>query len=196
MEVLTGIFSAFGLSASAGLNAYIPLMVLALGAKYTDWITLNPPWDTLTSWWVIGLLAILLLVEIFADKVPAVNHVNDIIQTEVNAQKANMSFTVGKSDLNDAKAAIEQIKQEVGCDSVFVRDDIAEISIIGVGMRTHYGVADKMFGALAKAKINIDSIVTSEIRISCIVDKTQGEKALITVCEAFDLDKPADKRGK
>ena len=81
MEALSGIFSAFGLSASAGLNAYIPLLVVSLLARYTDLIKLNPPWDAMTSWWVIGLLIILLVIEIFADKVPAVNHVNDIIQT-------------------------------------------------------------------------------------------------------------------
>jgi len=78
---LLGIFSAFGLSASAGLNAYIPLLVVALLARFTDLIKLNPPWDTLTSWWIIGLLVVLSLIEFFADKVPAVNHINDIIQT-------------------------------------------------------------------------------------------------------------------
>jgi aspartate kinase len=62
-------------------------------------------------------------------------------------------------------------------------------------MRSHYGVADKMFGALARAQVNIDSITTSEIRISCIVDKDQAEKALEAVCVAFELDKPADQRG-
>jgi aspartate kinase len=112
--------------------------------------------------------------KIFSHLAKAKVVVNDIIQTEVNAQKANMSFTVARSDLQDAKTAIEQIKSEVGCDSIFVRDDIAEISIIGVGMRTHYGVADTMFGSLAKAKINIDSITTSEIRISLISPQKNG----------------------
>lgn len=83
MELLTGVFSAFGLSASAGLNAYIPLLVVALLARYTNLITLNPPWDTLTSPWVIGLLLVLLSIEFFADKAPAVNHLNDVIQTFV-----------------------------------------------------------------------------------------------------------------
>ena len=128
--------------------------------------------------------------KIFSHLAKAKVVVNDIIQTEVNTEKANMSFTVGHSDLNDAKTAIEQIKDEVGCDNIFVRDDIAEVSIIGVGMRTHYGVADKMFGALAKAKINIDSITTSEIRISCIVDKAQGEKALDGVAMRSSLISP------
>lgn len=80
MELL-GILTAFGLSASAGLNAYIPLLVVALLAKFTDLIALQSPWDALTSWWVIGILLVLSLIEFLADKIPAVNHANDIIQT-------------------------------------------------------------------------------------------------------------------
>jgi len=122
--------------------------------------------------------------------------VNDIVQTEVSAEKANLSFTIHISDLPVAKQAAEQIKDEVNCEDIFIRDDIAEVSVVGVGMRSHYGVADKMFGALAKAKVNIDSITTSEIRISCIVNKAQAEKALEAVCTAFELDKPAEQRTK
>jgi len=122
--------------------------------------------------------------------------VNDIIQTEINPEKANLSFMIGISDLPVAKKAVEEIKDDLGCERVFIRDDIAEVSVIGVGMRSHYGVAEKMFGALAKAQINIDSITTSEIRISCAVNKNQAEKALEAVCLAFELDKPADQRQK
>ena len=120
--------------------------------------------------------------------------INDIVQTEVSNEKANLSFTVGMGDLNAAKKAVEEIKAEVNCESIFVRDDIAEISVVGIGMRTHYGVAEKMFSSLATARVNIDSITTSEIRISCIVDEHQAEAALAAVCRAFELDKPADKR--
>ncbi len=120
--------------------------------------------------------------------------VNDIVQTEVSNEKANLSFTVGMGDLTAAKKAVEEIKAEVNCESIFVRDDIAEISVVGIGMRTHYGVAEKMFSSLATARVNIDSITTSEIRISCIVDEHQAEAALDAVCRAFELDKPADKR--
>lgn len=120
--------------------------------------------------------------------------VNDIMQTEVSAEKANLAFTIGTSDLRAAKEAVESIKKEVNCDNVFIREDIAEVSAVGVGMRSHYGIAEKMFSALAKAKVNIDSITTSEIRISCVVDKNQAEKALAAVCDAFELDKPAEKR--
>ena len=82
MELL-GILTAFGLSTSAGLNAYIPLLVVALLGRFTNLVTLKQPWDTLTSWWIIALLIVLSVVEFFADKIPAVNHVNDIIQTVI-----------------------------------------------------------------------------------------------------------------
>jgi aspartate kinase len=120
--------------------------------------------------------------------------VNDIVQTEVSTEKANLAFMIGASDLAAAQKAVEGIKEDVNCDSIFVRDDIAEVSVVGVGMRTHYGVADKMFTALAQAEVNIDSITTSEIRISCIVDKAQAEKALEAVCVAFELDKAEEER--
>lgn len=132
--------------------------------------------------------------KVFARLAQARVVVNDIVQTEVSKAKANLSFTVNISDLDAAKKVAEQLKEEVNYDDIFVREDIAEISVVGVGMRTHYGVADKMFTALAEAKVNIDSITTSEIRISCIVDDDQAQKALTAVCEAFELDKPADQR--
>ena len=132
--------------------------------------------------------------KVFAHLASAKVSVNDIIQTEVSKQKANISFTVSKSDFNDTKKAVEEIREKVGCENVLYRDDIAEVSVVGVGMRTHCGVANMMFGTLAKEKINIDSITTSEIRISCLVNKDQGDKALISLCKTFELDKPIDKR--
>ncbi|NQT00732.1 MAG: aspartate kinase [Planctomycetes bacterium] len=134
--------------------------------------------------------------KIFAHLARAKVIVDDIIQTEVSPEKANLSFVVSGSDLNAAKKAVETIKDEVNCDRIFVREDIAEVSVIGIGMRTHYGVAEKMFGALAEAKVNIDSITTSEIRISCAVDEDQAEKALNVVCAAFELDKSSQQRSK
>ncbi len=132
--------------------------------------------------------------KIFAHLAGAQVIVNDIIQTEISSEKANISFTVGSADLADAKKAIGEIAEQVQCQDVFVREDIAEISVVGVGMRSHYGVADCMFKALADAQVNIDSITTSEIRISCIVDLDDAERALVAVCEAFELDKPVDER--
>jgi len=101
MELLTGILAAFGLSASAGLNAYIPLLVIGLVARYTNLIELGTPWDTLTSWWVLGLLIVLSLVEFFADKFPAVNHVNDIIQTVVRPVAGAAVFAASAKVITD-----------------------------------------------------------------------------------------------
>jgi uncharacterized membrane protein len=99
MDVLFNILSAFGLSASAGLNAYIPLLTVALLAKFTHLIQLSSPWDTLTSWWVIGVLIVLSIVEFFADKFPAVNHVNDAIQSIVRPVAGAIVFAAGSTTI-------------------------------------------------------------------------------------------------
>src|SRR3990172_1704798 len=92
MEAIGGVLSAFGLAASAGLNAYVPLLIVALVARFTDWIELGATWEPLTSWWVIGVLLVLGLVEFFADKIPAVNHANDVIQTFVRPTAGAILF--------------------------------------------------------------------------------------------------------
>ena len=91
-QVFLSLATAFGLSTAAGLNAYIPLLVVALLARLTPLITLNEPWDALSSWWVIGTLAVLLIVEILVDKVPAVDTVNDIIQTFIRPAAGAILF--------------------------------------------------------------------------------------------------------
>jgi hypothetical protein len=101
MEVLSGVLAAFGLSASAGLNAYIPLLVIALLARFTDFIQLSSPWDVITSWWIIGLLLFLSLVEFFADKVPAVNHANDAIQTFVRPVAGAIVFAAAANVITE-----------------------------------------------------------------------------------------------
>jgi hypothetical protein len=93
MDILT----AFGLSASAGLNAYIPLLVIALAARYSTLITLVKPFDTLTDGWVIGVLLALVLVEGLADKVPAVDHLNDIVGTFVRPVAGAVLFGAAMS---------------------------------------------------------------------------------------------------
>jgi len=84
--------SAFGLSTSAGLNAYIPMLTLALLARFTKLIQLEEPWSYLSSWWVIGLLVILLAIEELADKIPAVDTVNDMIQTFIRPTAGAIVF--------------------------------------------------------------------------------------------------------
>lgn len=106
MDALSGIISAFGLSASAGLNAYIPLLVISLLARYTDLIKLSSPWDALESPWIIGLLVVLIAIEFFADKVPAVNHINDAIQTFVRPVAGALLFAASAKVVTDVHPLI------------------------------------------------------------------------------------------
>ena len=92
LEGLLDLASAFGLSTSAGLNAYIPMLTVALLAKFTRLIELGEPWDALTSWWIIALLAVLLVIEELADKIPAVDTVNDVFQTLVRPTAGAVLF--------------------------------------------------------------------------------------------------------
>ena len=101
MELLTGIFTAFGLSASVGLNAYIPLLVVGLLAHYTNLIHLSSPWDTLANPWIILLLCVLVIIEMLADKIPAVNHINDLIQTVVRPAAGAIAFAASAHVVTD-----------------------------------------------------------------------------------------------
>ncbi|MGC4760803.1 DUF4126 domain-containing protein [Micromonospora trifolii] len=92
-EVLTGT----GLAASAGLNAYIPLLILGLLGRYTDLIDLPSGWTWLGNGWVILIMAVLLAVEMVADKVPVVDHINDVVQTVVRPTAGGLAFGAGSS---------------------------------------------------------------------------------------------------
>ena len=106
MELMTGIFTAFGLSASAGLNAYIPLLIVGLLARYTTLIRLSQPWDTLANPWIILLLCILVIIEMLADKVPAVNHINDLIQTFIRPAAGAIAFAASANVVTDVSPVL------------------------------------------------------------------------------------------
>jgi hypothetical protein len=104
IEAIAGIGTAFGLSGSAGLNAYIPLLIVALAGRYptaNPLIKLSAPYDLLTSGWVIGLLVVLLAIEILVDKIPAVDTINDGIQTFVRPVAGAILFAGSTSVIND-----------------------------------------------------------------------------------------------
>jgi hypothetical protein len=103
------IFSAFGLSASAGLNAYIPLLVVALLGRFTNLIKLTSPWDNLESWWVIGVLVLLSVVEFFADKIPAINHVNDVIQTVIRPVAGAIVFAASAQIITNVHPVLAMV---------------------------------------------------------------------------------------
>jgi hypothetical protein len=109
MDLASGLLTAFGLAASAGLNAYIPLLIVALLGRFTTWFALNSPWDALTSWWVIGALVLLTLVEFFADKAPAVNHVNDVIQTFVRPAAGAILFAASAGAVSNIHPIVAMV---------------------------------------------------------------------------------------
>jgi hypothetical protein len=109
MDAVLSIFTAFGLSTAAGLNAYLPLLVVALLARFTDLITLSSPWNTLESWWVIGVLIVLVLIEALVDKIPAVDTVNDTIQTFVRPVAGAILFAAGSGVIGEAHPVLAMI---------------------------------------------------------------------------------------
>lgn len=114
----------------------------------------------------------------------------DMIIQNISAQGlADVTFTVQKDDLSLALETTERIKKEIQAKEIVANDKIAKLSVVGIGMRTHSGIAEKMFKALSDEKINIQMISTSEIKISCVIEEDQAEKALNTVHDAFELDK-------
>jgi len=108
MEV-SSVFSAFGLASAAGLNAYLPLLVVALTARFTDLIQLNQPWDVLTSWYVIAILAILLLIEMTVDKVPAVDTLNDVINTAIRPVAGAILFAASSGVVGEVHPVLAVI---------------------------------------------------------------------------------------
>jgi len=102
IDAITGLATSFGLSSSAGLNAYLPLLIVALVARFTDWITLNEPWSALTNGWIIALLVVLLVIEVVADKIPAVDHANDVVQTFVRPAAGAILFAASSNVIAEA----------------------------------------------------------------------------------------------
>ena len=118
--------------------------------------------------------------------------VDMIIQnvTRGDDARADVTFTVGKTDLHRAKSHIEEIARVLGAREVRYDEDIVKISIVGLGMRSHAGVASRMFRLLADEGINIQAISTSEIKISCLVASKYGELAVRVLHDGFGLGNP------
>lgn len=113
----------------------------------------------------------------------------DIIIQNISAEGlTDFTFTVPRGELKTALEALEKQKEKIGAREILTSDKIAKVSIVGVGMRSHSGVASKMFAALAKENINIQMISTSEIRVSVIIDEKYLELAVRELHKTFGLD--------
>ncbi|MSR77792.1 MAG: aspartate kinase [Candidatus Omnitrophica bacterium] len=116
-------------------------------------------------------------------------NVDMIIQNKTQTNTTDISFTVFKNELRRAMDVVNKIVKQLGAQSVTRDEDIAKLSIVGVGMKAHSGIAARMFRALAKKKINIDMISTSEIKISCVVEGSKGKAAIRAIHQEFKLGK-------
>jgi aspartate kinase len=115
--------------------------------------------------------------------------VDTIIQNTRAGGKTDLTFTVPESDFPRAMEIEREVARKIGAEEVFGGKDIAKVSVIGVGMRNHSGVASTMFNALAKENVNITMISTSEIRISCVIEEKYTELAVRVLHSAFGLDR-------
>jgi len=124
----------------------------------------------------------------------AATHINVdmIVQNVSHEERADMSFTVGHGDLERAIEVCKGLAAELGATEVLGDHNVAKVSVVGVGMRSNFGIAGKMFQTLADAGINIQMISTSEIKISAVVDADSGEQALRVLHDAFGLGDTPD----
>jgi len=159
MENLLAIFSAFGLSASAGLNAYIPLLVVALMAKFTNWIHLEAPWDALTSWWIIGLLAVLLIIEFFVDKIPVIDHVNDAIQTVIRPAAGAVVFAANTNVITNINPIVALALGLLMAGSVHATKSVVVRPVVGVASAGTAQVPVSMAEDATSTAVSIASII-------------------------------------
>ncbi|MDD5450174.1 MAG: ACT domain-containing protein, partial [Candidatus Omnitrophica bacterium] len=127
--------------------------------------------------------------KIFKDIAGEDINVDMIVQNVSRTGATDISFTVPGTDLNKTIKAARKISKKIGAGNITSDKNIAKVSIVGIGMRSHSGVAANMFAALAEKDINIEMISTSEIKISCVVKKEHGEAAVRAVHDKFKLGK-------
>lgn len=112
-----------------------------------------------------------------------------IVQNVAKDGRTDLTFTVGKADLTKARDVVKKIVKTIKAEGMETDDDISKVSIVGVGMRNHSGVAAKMFRILAEEGINVQMISTSEIKVSCVVQSKYTELAMRALHTAFGLDR-------
>jgi len=129
-------------------------------------------------------------VKLFQELSEAGVSVDMIVQNVSHTRQTDISFTIAKSDSAKAGRITRKVAAKIGAGEVLLDEDIARVSIVGVGMKSHHGVAASMFAVMADNKVNIEMISTSEISISCIIKKKFAETAVKKLHEAFGLGKP------
>jgi aspartate kinase len=121
-------------------------------------------------------------------------NVDMIVQNASSEGRTDIFFTLPKEDLRRADPILQRVAEEVGAEGISTDADIAKISLVGAGMKTHPGVAANMFDALADAGINIEIISTSSIRVSCVIRATDVERGVRAIHDKFSLSEEAIRR--
>lgn len=151
------IFTGAGLALPAGLNAYIPLLTVALLARFTDLVTLEAPYDMLSSNWGIAILSILLVIELFADAVPGLDHVNDLIQTVIRPASGATVMLATEGQMFDMHPVLE------GALGIALAGSVHAVKALG---RPVVSVSTGGFvNPLVSTVENVISLVTSVIAI-------------------------------
>ena len=127
--------------------------------------------------------------EIFRELAAKGINVDMIVQNVSREGSTDLSFTVGKSELPSTLRVTRSVSHRIGAGEVTTDEGVAKLSIVGIGMRSHSGIAAKMFEAMARERINIEMISTSEIKISCVIRKAHAEQAVRAVHRAFGLSR-------
>ncbi len=127
--------------------------------------------------------------EIFNKLAASDVNIDMIIQNTAHDGNTNIDFTVAKGDLHDAKRVVDTFIQDGDIKADSYNEDICKVSIVGVGMKSHTGVAAKAFTTMANNNININMISTSEIKVSMVIDEKYAELAVRSLHEAYELDK-------
>lgn len=112
-----------------------------------------------------------------------------VIEEDFDHEITDLSFTVSEEDLQETLETAKRIKDEIGAVAIDIDENIAKVSVVGIGMKTHVSIAAQMFRALADENINIQMISTSDIKISCVIDEKHVEKAVKAIHDKFELDR-------
>lgn len=119
-------------------------------------------------------------------------NVDNIVQNVGVQGIADLSFTIARGDLSKALRVVQPVAEEIGAKGVVPAEDFAKVSIVGSGIQNSPGYAARMFRALAESNINIEMISTSDIRITCLIEESQVQKAVLALHRTFELEKPED----
>ena len=176
IDAITGLATSFGLSTSAGLNAYLPLLIVALVARFTDWIALNEPWSALTNGWIIALLVVLLAIEVVADKIPAVDHANDVVQTFIRPAAGAILFAASSNVVADIHPVLAMACGVVVAGSVHALKATARpavtASTAGVGNPIVSTIEDIVSALVALLSILIPTLIALFLLLLIVVMAT------------------------